>query len=344
MSCRPYCSTICARSATFRSATNTPSGPTRTFFCTANWPPFCAARKYSGWVEARSRKTSLAAVGSDGAPTFNTVRSDSSPATKYRFDGCEPLTITMSSVPGASLRTRDHSESTGLLCSTVANRVASFLRTRQLNSQHHRVGRLLRHWNTRSSARNVFRMGAIFVATYHAGSVIRCPPTVRRRPCRYPYELVTDAPAFASSLLTIKMICPPCQAQLVRTPPHAWRTVIEPKCSSAIIRSNSSSRVCSSRSLVNARTSRKYESSAFLLGHSPWEWAFTDTPNGYRFGRLSSLSRTQLSSTSGMCHSNQAIEFPAFGGCQRSSASERLSVARRIAGVRTSKLSQIVCA
>ena len=54
------------KSATFRSATNTPSGPMRTFFSNTNRPPFCAARKYSGWVEARSRKTSLAAPARPG--------------------------------------------------------------------------------------------------------------------------------------------------------------------------------------------------------------------------------------------------------------------------------------
>src|SRR5262249_49809774 len=87
--------------------------------------PFCAARKYSGWVDARLRKTFLAAVGSAGVPVFNIVRPDSSPPTKYRLAGCEFLTITMSSVPGASLRTRDHSGSSDARCSVVTNRATS---------------------------------------------------------------------------------------------------------------------------------------------------------------------------------------------------------------------------
>ena len=81
--------------------------------------------KVSEWFEAMSRNTSLTAAGSAGSARVRTVRSDSSPATKYRWAGDEPLTVTMSSLPGASLRTRDHSESTSVLCWTVANRAAS---------------------------------------------------------------------------------------------------------------------------------------------------------------------------------------------------------------------------
>src|SRR5919199_3015933 len=83
--------------------------------------------------------------------------------------------------------------------------------------------------------------------------------------------------------------------------------------------------------------------SASLVGHC-FEDAFTDMPKGYLFGSPSSLSRTQLSSTSGMCHISQAIEFAPLGGCQKNSLSERRSIVRNTAGARSSKLSQMVCA
>jgi hypothetical protein len=57
---------------------------------------------------------------------------------------------------------------------------------------------------------------------------------------------------------------------------------------------------------------------------TPPQTSRTERPNGYRLASPSQRSRIQLSSTSAMCHSNQAIELQLFDGTQCICSAARL--------------------